>query len=86
MGKIVAAIATVHAPQFSLVLPRKIPSSWMPTSRRCAQLGKDLDEVKPDAIIVHRQRSPGNVFPLLGADLRGGRRREVASALREQEL
>jgi aromatic ring-opening dioxygenase catalytic subunit (LigB family) len=52
MGKIVAAMATVHAPQLFTYPPSEDPAQLDADIAAMRQLGKDLDEIKPDAIIV----------------------------------
>ena len=52
MGKIVAAIATVHAPQLFFRPPSEDPAQLDADIAAMRQLGKDLDEIKPDAAIV----------------------------------
>jgi aromatic ring-opening dioxygenase catalytic subunit (LigB family) len=52
MGKIVAAMATVHAPQLFTRPPTEDPAQLDADIAAMRQLGKSLDETKPDAIIV----------------------------------
>ena len=52
MGKIVAAAATVHAPQFSRAPPSEDPAQLDADIAAMRELGKNLDETKPDAAIV----------------------------------
>ena len=52
MGQIVAAMATVHAPQLFTYPPSEDPAQLDADIAAMRQLGKDLDEIKPDAIIV----------------------------------
>ena len=52
MGQIVAAMATVHAPQLFTYPPSEDPAQLDADIAAMRQLGKDLDETKPDAIIV----------------------------------
>ena len=52
MGKIVAASATVHAPQLFFRPPSEDPAQLDADIAAMRQLGKDLDEVKPDVAIV----------------------------------
>jgi 2,3-dihydroxyphenylpropionate 1,2-dioxygenase len=52
MGKIVAAMATVHAPQLFTRPPTEVPEQLDADLAAMAELGKSLDETKPDVIIV----------------------------------
>src|SRR5215475_10616599 len=52
MGKIVSAVATVHAPQLFVRPPSEVPEQLDADIAAMRQLGKDLDEIKPDAVIV----------------------------------
>ncbi len=52
MGKIVAAVATVHAPQLFVRPPTEIPEQLDAEIAAMRELGKDLDEAKPDLVIV----------------------------------
>jgi len=52
MGKIVAAMATVHAPQLFVRPPSEDPAQLDADIAAMRQLGKDLEESKPDAVIV----------------------------------
>jgi 2,3-dihydroxyphenylpropionate 1,2-dioxygenase len=52
MGQIVAAMATVHAPQLFTRPPSEDPAQLDADSAAMRELGKDLDATKPDAIIV----------------------------------
>jgi len=52
MGKIVAAMATVHAPQLFFRPPSEDPAQLDADIAAMRKLGRDLDEVKPDAVIV----------------------------------
>jgi 2,3-dihydroxyphenylpropionate 1,2-dioxygenase len=52
MGKIVAAMATVHAPQLFDRPPTEDPAQLDADIAAMRLIGKDLDEVKPDAVIV----------------------------------
>jgi 2,3-dihydroxyphenylpropionate 1,2-dioxygenase len=52
MGKIVAAMATVHAPQLFDRPPTEDPAQLDADIAAMRLIGKDLDEVKPDAAIV----------------------------------
>src|ERR1700716_1679483 len=74
MGQIVAAMATVHAPQLFTYPPTEDPAQLDADIAAMRQLGKDLEEIKPDAVIV------------IGADLRDRRRREIESRVRAQDL
>lgn len=52
MGQVVAAMATVHAPQLFTYPPSEDPAQLDADIAAMRQLGQDLDEIKPDAIIV----------------------------------
>ena len=52
MGKIVAAVATVHAPQLFMRPPTEIPEQLDADIAAMRMLGKDIEEAKPDSIIV----------------------------------
>jgi aromatic ring-opening dioxygenase catalytic subunit (LigB family) len=52
MGKIVAAMATVHAPQLFTRPPTEDPAQLDADIYAMRELGKTLDETKPDAVIV----------------------------------
>ncbi|HTA44514.1 MAG TPA: hypothetical protein VK789_18835 [Bryobacteraceae bacterium] len=52
MGQIVAAFATVHAPQLFTRPPSEDPKQLDADIAAMRELGKNLDETKPDAIIV----------------------------------
>ena len=52
MGQIVAAMATVHAPQLFTYPPSEDPAQLDADIAAMRQLGKDLDDIKPDAVIV----------------------------------
>ena len=53
MGQIVAAMATMHAPQLFTRPPEEDPeTARCRASRPCAGWGRLLDETKPDALIV----------------------------------
>jgi 2,3-dihydroxyphenylpropionate 1,2-dioxygenase len=52
MGKIVAAVATVHAPQLFVRPPTEIPEQLDADIAAMRQLGKDIEEAKPDLVIV----------------------------------
>jgi len=52
MGEIVAAFGTVHAPQLFTYPPSEDPKQLDADIAAMRELGKSLDETKPDAIIV----------------------------------
>src|ERR1700760_4747558 len=52
MGKIVAAMATVHAPQLFTRPPTEDPAQLDADIAAMRELGKTLDETKPDLVIV----------------------------------
>ena len=52
MGKIVAAMATVHAPQLFTRPPSELPEQLDADLAAMRELGKSLDETKPDVAIV----------------------------------
>lgn len=52
MGKIVGAFATVHAPQIFVRPPTEIPEQLDADIAAMRLMGKDLDELKPDAVII----------------------------------
>ena len=52
MGQIVAAMATVHAPQLFTRPPEEDPKQLDADVAAMGQLGKVLDETKPDALVV----------------------------------
>jgi len=52
MGKIVAAMATVHAPQLFTRPPSEDLRQLDADIAAMRELGKDLDATKPDAVIV----------------------------------
>ncbi len=52
MGEIVGAYATVHAPQLFVRPPTEIPEQLDAGVAAMKQIGKDLDELKPDAVII----------------------------------
>jgi len=52
MGKIVAAMATMHAPQLFTRPPEEDPTQLDAGIAAMRQLGKVLDETKPDALII----------------------------------
>src|SRR5690348_6059110 len=52
MGKIVAAMASVHAPQLFTRPPEEDPAQLDAGIAAMRKLGKVLDETKPDALLV----------------------------------
>src|ERR1700755_2491409 len=52
MGQIVGAFATVHAPQLFTRPPTEIPEQIDADLAAMKLMGKELDEVKPDAVVV----------------------------------
>ncbi len=86
MGEIVFAAATVHAPQLFTYPPSEDKAQLDADIAAMRELGKNLDEIKPDAVDCHRQRPSGNVFPLRRSHLCDRRRREIESCLRPQDL
>ena len=52
MGQIVAAMATVHAPQLFTRPPTEDPAQLDADIVAMRELGKTLEETKPDAVIV----------------------------------
>jgi len=52
MGKIVGAAATVHAPQLFVRPPTEVPEQLDADIAAMKQIGKDLDELKPDAVVI----------------------------------
>ncbi len=52
MGKIVGAAATVHAPQLFVRPPTEVPEQLDADIAAMKVIGKDLDELKPDAVII----------------------------------
>src|SRR6202040_3402755 len=52
MGKLVAAMGTVHAPQLFVRPPSEDPAQLDADIAAMRLLGKDLDEAKPDVAIV----------------------------------
>jgi 2,3-dihydroxyphenylpropionate 1,2-dioxygenase len=52
MGKIVAAVATVHAPQLFTRPPSEDPAQLDADIAAMRQLGKTLDETKPDVVVI----------------------------------
>ena len=51
MGEIVAAVGTCHTPYMFTRPPDEDPNQLDRPARRCNELGKVLDETKPDAIL-----------------------------------
>src|SRR5215475_13632032 len=52
MGKIVAAMATMHAPQLFTRPPEEDPKQLDAGIAAMRQLGTTLDETRPDALII----------------------------------
>ncbi len=52
MGKIVAAVATVHAPQLFVRPPTEVPEQLDADIAAMRVLGKDIEDAKPDLAIV----------------------------------
>ena len=52
MGQIVGAFATVHAPQLFTRPPSEVPEQLDADINAMKLMGKELDELKPDAVIV----------------------------------
>src|SRR5258708_5684406 len=52
MGRIVSAMATMHAPQLFTRPPEEDPKQLDAGIAAMRQLGKTLDQTKPDALIV----------------------------------
>jgi 2,3-dihydroxyphenylpropionate 1,2-dioxygenase len=52
MGQIVAAMATMHAPQFFTRPPEEDPKQLDAGIAAMRKLGEVLDETKPDALLV----------------------------------
>src|SRR5512146_3575733 len=52
MGQIVGAWATVHAPQLFVRPPTEVPEQLEADINAMKLMGKELDELKPDAVIV----------------------------------
>lgn len=52
MGQIVSAFATVHAPQLFVRPPSEVPEQMDADIAAMRLMGKDLDETKPDAVII----------------------------------
>jgi AmmeMemoRadiSam system protein B len=52
MGQIIGAYATVHAPQLFVRPPTEVPEQLDADIAAMQQIGKDLDELRPDAVII----------------------------------
>ena len=52
MGQIVGAFATVHAPQIFVRPPSEVPEQLDADIAAMKVIGKELDELKPDAVII----------------------------------
>lgn len=52
MGQIVGAYATVHAPQLFVRPPTEVPEQLDADIAAMKLIGKDLDELKPDAVVI----------------------------------
>src|ERR1041385_3336834 len=52
MGQIVTAVATVHAPQLFTRPPSEDPAQLDADIAAMRELGKSIEEAKPDAIVV----------------------------------
>lgn len=52
MGQIVGAYATVHAPQLFVRPPSEVPEQLDADIAAMKLIGKDLDELKPDAVLI----------------------------------
>ena len=52
MGKIVAAVATVHAPQLFVRPPTEVPEQLDADIAAMREIGKDIEEARPDLAIV----------------------------------
>jgi len=75
MGKIVAAMATVHAPQLFTRPPSEDPAQLDADIAAMKQLGKTLDETKPDLAIIIGSDHLETFFSFVGSDLRRDCRR-----------
>ena len=65
MGEIVAAGATVHAPQSLPILRARMCATGRRASRRCGNsAGRCWMRARPDVLDRDRQRSSGNLLPL----------------------
>ena len=58
MGKIVAAMATMHAPQLFTRPPEEDPKQLDAGIAAMRKLGQILDETKPDALVI----SPATIW------------------------
>ena len=52
MGKIVAAVATVHAPQLFVRPPSEVPEQLDADIAAMREIGKDIEEAKPDLALI----------------------------------
>lgn len=52
MGQIVAASATVHAPQLFVRPPTEVPEQLDADIAAMKEIGKDIDETKPDLVLI----------------------------------
>jgi aromatic ring-opening dioxygenase catalytic subunit (LigB family) len=52
MGQIVGAYATVHAPQLFVRPPSEVPEQLDADIAAMKLIGKDLDDLKPDAVVI----------------------------------
>src|SRR5580693_6685220 len=88
MGKIVAAMATVHAPQLFTYPPSEDAKQLDADIAAMRELGKTLDETKPDAVIVigsdHLETFFLSAVPTFA--LVGGQRSRAAFARRTYSL
>ena len=88
MGKIVAAMATVHAPQLFTHPPSEDPAQLDADIAAMRELGKTLDETKPDAVIVigsdHLETFFLSAVPTFA--IVGGQKSRAAFARREYSL
>ena len=86
MGQIVGAFATVHAPQLFTRPPTEVPEQLDADIAAMKLMGKELDELKPDAVIVIGSDHLETFFLSSVPDVRRDRGRNVQGALRHQEL
>jgi 2,3-dihydroxyphenylpropionate 1,2-dioxygenase len=88
MGQIVAAMATVHAPQLFTYPPSEDPAQLDADIAAMRELGKTLDETKPDAAIVigsdHLETFFLSAVPTFA--IVGGEKSRAAFARREYSL
>jgi len=88
MGQIVAAMATVHAPQLFTYPPSEDPAQLDADIAAMRELGRTLDETKPDAAIVigsdHLETFFLSAVPTFA--IVGGERSRAAFARREYSL